>query len=125
MRLPLALAIAFVFGIIGLVGCGGAASGFLAGNPTITGINPGSVAPGGQITISGLNLNGVDTTVTFSGTPGGYGTATPSSGNTTSVTVSVPGSLSAGTYNVSVTTNDGSGDGVISAASNTVTITVT
>jgi len=106
-----------------LAGCGGVGStlGTLTGNPSIASITPNPVAHGATITIAGANLNGTLTTAYFSGLSSANSTA--SAGSTTSVTVTVPTILSAGSYNVYVITTDTSGD--VSSPSNSVTISVT
>jgi hypothetical protein len=104
-------------------GCGGTSNslGQLTGNPSISSITPNPVAPGATITIAGANLNGTLTTAYFQGANTAQSTA--SSGSTTSVTVTVPTSLPAGSYSVYVITTDTSGD--VSSPSASVTISVT
>lgn len=104
-------------------GCGGAASSLFGGlnTPVITGItNP--VKRPSTVTITGLDLNGSLTTVYYANvnTGGVVATITASSGSTTSVVASVP--TTAGNYSVYVTTSDGNGN--VSSASNTVSLTV-
>jgi hypothetical protein len=103
-------------------GCGGASSATttLGLTPSITGISPTSTFPGGQITITGSQLNGTLTVVNFAG--GFSGQATATAGTATSVTVNVPSNLAAGTYNVSVYDTDTSGD--TSSPSNSLQISV-
>ena len=119
-----ALSLIFALAIIGLIsiGCGGV--GTSLGTPVITGITPSSVAIGSSITITGTNLNGTYTTATFVlSTTGATYSATASSGTTTSVSVAVPTTIPAGTFNVDVVTSDSNGDQ--SSASNTVSIVIT
>ena len=122
MRTPVAFVLAATLATLTLAGCGGAAGGLLGLTaPVITGVtNP--VARGNSATITGLNLNGTLTTAYYANpnTGGVIATIGASSGNTISVVVSVP--ANAGTYNVYVTTSDGSGN--TSSASNAVSITV-
>jgi uncharacterized lipoprotein YajG len=107
---------------LGLLGCGGTSgSSLFLSTPVISAISPNPVARGATITISGSELNGTQTTATFSGAKSAVSAA--SSGNSTSVIVSVPTTLDAGTYNVTVTTTDSLGDSF--GPSNTVTIQLT
>ena len=127
MRIPAAIFLATSLVLMSLAGCGGA-SGLLGSTlttPTITSITNPAVR-GQTITITGANLNGVNTTAYFNSSSTGVTlqTISASSGGTSSVVVSVPTQMTAGTYNVIVTTSDGTGDGLTSAASNSVTITV-
>ena len=102
-------------------GIGGASTQVSIATPSITGISPSGTAPGGQITITGTNLTGANTTVLFSGAMTGQTTA--SSGGTTSIVATVPTALNiSGTYNVTVVGNDGIGDG--SSPSNAYQITI-
>ncbi len=82
--------------------------------PNISSLNPSSGPVGSSVTVTGTNFGGTQgtSTVTFNGTA-----ATPSSWSTTSITVSVPNSLTTNTYGVVVT--------VGGFASNTLNFTVT
>ena len=117
--LPFALGLA----LLSLAGCGGTTSGtpsFLA-TPSISSITPNPVTRGSTVTINGTNLNGTLTTAYFV-TGATLTPSTASSGSTTSVTVTVPSSIAAGTYNVYVLVSDGLGD--TSPQSNAVTVTL-
>jgi len=108
---------------MGLAGCGGTGSTgtILASTPTITGITPPSTDPGGVLTITGVNFTGTNTLVYFSG-PTTQAQLYAGAGSTTSLTVNVPTTLNAGTYNITVVATDGIGDN--SATSNAVQITL-
>jgi len=77
-----------------------------AQNFALTGAEPGSAAPGTEITLqgSGFDATASDNTVTFTPAGGGTGTdATPSAiSGTTRLTVAVPSGLSGGLYEISI-----------------------
>lgn len=105
---------------MGVSGCGGglgSTASTLVGTPVILSISPNPVVRGQTITITGTNLNGSLTTAWFNGTQ-----SNASSGGTTSVTVTVPTTITAGTYSIYVVTNDGQGD--FSPQSNSITLSV-
>ena len=68
----------------------------------------------------------MNTTVFYANpnTGGVVATVGASSGSTTTIVVSVPSTIAAGTYNVYVETTDGTGNGLVSTASNTVSLSV-
>ena len=115
------LSIALGLAVFSLSGCGGTGGtpGVL-GTPVISSITPTPVAPGNSITIIGSGMNGTYTTAYFTGVISA--TSTASSGNTTSVVVTVPSTLPAGTYSVDVATTDANADQ--SLQSNSVSISV-
>jgi hypothetical protein len=112
-----------------LGGCGGGAIGGFGNTfntPVISSISPTTVAPGGTLTITGQYFNGTNTEVFFSTytSINSINYIYPTSGNIagTSVTVTVPGTLPAGSCNVYVESTDQQGN--VSSPSNSVTITV-
>ncbi len=78
------------------------------GTPVISGLSPSSGTAGSGVTISGSNFGSAQgsSTVKF-----GTTTATVSSWSDTSIAATVPGSLSAGNYSVTVSTGAGTSGG--------------
>ncbi len=107
-----------------LVGCGGSSSDFsvLTTIPVITDASPNPVVRGSVLTINGAGFNGKLTTAQFASTTGTVTTATATSGNSASVAVTVPTTIAAGTYSLTVV--DSTSQGVTSSPSNAISITL-
>ncbi len=95
---------------------------FVRGAPTITAISPSTVSAGQAttVTLTGSNFYGQGPNVTF----GAAGTlnATPAYGSTSSASLTIPGTLPAGSYQLVLQATDSFGN--VSATTSTVSLTV-
>jgi hypothetical protein len=128
MRRVLLLLVLLSMAVMSLAGCGGALTNLfgLGGTPVRTSIAPTTVTRGSVLTINGQFLNGTLTTAYFVLSGSAAASAIASSGNTTSVQLTVPTGIAPSSanaiYTLYVVTNDGNGD--YSSPSNSVSITI-